>query len=120
MFRPFPGSGTTNADVTIDPKYFRAVFAADLPRRQTAVMAATQRPVTGSSLAIPSAEPAWRTIPSYYVVAKHDNAIPPAAERAMAKRAGAHTIELASSHVAMTSHPRVVADLIRTADRATR
>ena len=120
VFRPFPGSGTTDADVTIDPAYFRAVFAADLPRQQTAVMAAAQRPVTGSSLGTPSGAPAWLTIPSWYVVAEHDNAIPPAAERAMAKRARAHTVELDSSHVVMTSHPRVVADLIRTAARRTR
>ena len=120
VLRPFPGAATGDVDVTIDPAYFRPVFAADLPRRETAVMAATQRPVTYFSLGAESGPPAWKTIPSWYVVAKHDNAIPPAAERVMAKRAGARTIELDSSHVAMTSHPHTIANLIRTADRATR
>ncbi len=120
VLRPYPGAPEGDADVSIDPKFFHQVFAADLPRRQSAVMAASQRPVTFSSLSAKSGVPAWKTIPSYYVVAKHDNAIPPAAERAMAKRAGARTIELDSSHVAMTSHPRVVANLIRTAARAHR
>jgi pimeloyl-ACP methyl ester carboxylesterase len=120
VLRPYPGAPAGDADVTIDPAYFRPVFAADLPRRETAVMAATQRPITYSALTGASGEPAWRTIPSFYVVAKHDNAIPPAAERAMAKRAGARTIELDSSHVAMTSHPHVIAHLIRTAARTHR
>lgn len=120
VLRPFPGAAAGDADVTIDPAYFRPVFAADLPRRETAVMAATQRPVTYFALGAESGPPAWKTIPSFYVVSRHDNAIPPAAERAMAKRAGARTIELNSSHVAMTSHPHAVANLIRTADRATR
>jgi len=120
VLRPYPLAPKGDADVSIDPEFFRPVFAADLPRRQAAEMAAAQRPVTFFSLGAESGPPAWKTIPSYYVVAKHDNAIPPAAERAMAKRAGAYTIELESSHVAMTSHPHVIANLIRTADRATR
>jgi pimeloyl-ACP methyl ester carboxylesterase len=120
VLRPYAGAPKDDADVTIDPAFFREVFAGDLPRRQAAVMAAAQRPVTFFSLGAESGPPAWKTIPSYYVVAKHDNAIPPAAERAMAKRAGARTIELDSSHVAMTSHPRAIIDLIRTAARAHR
>lgn len=120
VLRPFPGSGQGDADVTIDPAYFHAVFAADLPRRQTAVMAAAQRPIAYSSLAAPSGKPAWKSIPAYYLVAKHDNAIPPAAERAMAKRANAHTIEINSSHVAMTSHPSTVTRLILAAVYASR
>jgi pimeloyl-ACP methyl ester carboxylesterase len=118
VLRPYPGAPKGDADVYIDPAFFHKAFAADLPRRQAAVMAAAQRPVTFSSLGAASGPPAWRSIPSYYLVAKHDNAIPPAAERAMAKRAGAHTIEIDSSHVAMTSHPNVVIDLVRTAARA--
>ena len=120
VLRPYPSAPDGDADVSIDPKSSPAVFAADLPRRQAAVMASAQRPVTFFSLGAESGPPAWKDIPSYFVVAKHDNAIPPAAERAMAKRAGSHTIELDSSHVAMTSHPKAVADLIRQAARAHR
>jgi pimeloyl-ACP methyl ester carboxylesterase len=118
VLRPYPSAPKGVADVSIDPKFFHQVFAADLPKRQSAVMAASQRPVTFFALGTKSGVPAWKTIPSYFVVAKHDHAIPPAAERAMAKRAGSKTIELDSSHVAMTSHPHVVANLIRTAARA--
>ncbi|KQY47594.1 hypothetical protein ASD18_09870 [Cellulomonas sp. Root137] len=75
-------------------------------------MAAPQRPAALSALFTPSGEPAWKTIPSWYLVASQDHTIPPEAERAMAERAGATTIEINSSHVAMMSHPRDVAALI--------
>jgi pimeloyl-ACP methyl ester carboxylesterase len=75
-------------------------------------MAASQRPGTLSSLAAPSGVPAWKTVPSWYLVAKQDHAIPPQAERAMAERAKAHTVEIDSSHVAMISHPKAVTNLI--------
>lgn len=110
--RPFPGSGATDADAYIDPAFFRIVFAQDLPSRQTAVMVTAQRPLVASALGTPSGPPAWTTIPSWYLVATGDHAIPPQAERAMAKRARAHTVEVSSSHVAMLSHPHHVTDLI--------
>ena len=75
-------------------------------------MAATQRPGTLISLGTPSGPPAWKTIPSWYLVAKNDKAIPPEAERAMAARAKAHTIEVATSHAAMVSHPQAVTALV--------
>jgi pimeloyl-ACP methyl ester carboxylesterase len=83
-------------------------------------MAASQRPGSLSTLGEPSGVPAWKTIPSWYLVANQDRAIPPAAERFMAERMGAHTIQIDSSHVAMISHPGVVTRLILDADRATR
>ena len=81
-------------------------------------MAASQRPIDAAALGEPSGEPAWKTIPSWYLVASNDQAIPPATERFMAKRAGATTVEIASSHVAMISHPGVVTDLILDAAHA--
>jgi pimeloyl-ACP methyl ester carboxylesterase len=108
----FPNPGDQDMDGYINPATFRDVFAADLPVATTAVMAASQRPGTLSSLAAPSGVPAWRTIPSWYLVAKQDHAIPPQAERAMAARAKATTVEINSSHVAMISHPREVTALI--------
>jgi pimeloyl-ACP methyl ester carboxylesterase len=117
VVRPFPGGGTTDGDAYIDPAYFHRLFAQDLPRRTTAVMAATQRPAALSSLLAPSGPPAWKTIPSWYLVAKQDRTIPPEAERFMAKRAGSHTVEINSSHVAMISHPGAVVKLIRSAAR---
>lgn len=121
VFRPYPISATeTGIDVTIDPAVFRSVFCADVPARTAAVMAAAQRPSAAHILEEPSGVPAWKTIPSWYLVATQDQAIPPDAERFMAARMGAHTVEVRSSHVAMISHPDAVADLIVKADRGTR
>ena len=117
VLRPFPGSGTADADAYIDPAFFHDVFAQDLPAEQTAVMAAEQRPSALSPLGTPSGVPAWRSIPSWYLVAHDDHVIPPEAERAMAERAHAHTIEIRSSHVAMISHPDTVTGLILAAVR---
>jgi pimeloyl-ACP methyl ester carboxylesterase len=89
----------------------RAVVA-DLPAETTAMMAASQRPAELTILVQPSGVPAWRTIPSWYMVANNDKTIPPATERFMAQRMGATTVEIESSHVAMMSHPDAVEDLI--------
>ena len=82
-------------------------------------MAAEQRPLEAATLAQASGTPAWKTIPSWYLVAKDDHAIPPATERFMAQRAGATTREVRSSHVAMISRPDDVTDLILDAVHAT-
>ncbi len=124
-FRPIPGVNPApppdgDLDAYIKPAAFRAVFAADVPAATAAVMAATQRPGTLSSLLGPSGAPAWKTIPSWYLVASQDKVIPPQAERAMAARAHARTIEIRSSHVAMISHPGTVTALVLSAVAATR
>jgi pimeloyl-ACP methyl ester carboxylesterase len=108
----------TQIDAYIDPAWFRRVFAADLPAAQARVMAAEQRPAALGALSDPSTAPGWKTIPSWYLVARNDNAIPPVAEKCMAARAHAHTIEINSSHVAMLSHPSVVTKLIISAAKA--
>jgi pimeloyl-ACP methyl ester carboxylesterase len=112
--RPYPGG----VDAYITPSVFHSVFCADVPTSTAAAMAATQRPIDAAVEAEPSGPPAWRTIPSWYLVASDDHAIPPATERFMAKRAGATTVEIAASHVAMVSHPDAVTDLILDAARA--
>jgi pimeloyl-ACP methyl ester carboxylesterase len=75
-------------------------------------MAASQRPTELTTLGEPSGVPAWKTIPSWYLVASQDHAIPPASEQCMAHRMGAHTVEINSSHVAMISHLKAVTNLI--------
>ncbi|MEY2566670.1 MAG: hypothetical protein QOE35_1199 [Actinomycetota bacterium] len=115
VFRPYPGG----VDGYIDPAQFRRIFAGDLDRSTAAAMAASQRPADASVLAVPSGVPAWRTIPSWYMVASQDRTIPPATERFMARRAKATTVEVASSHVAMISHPSETARLIEQAAAAT-
>ena len=117
VLRPFPGATGGDADAFIDPAHFGRLFAADLPDRTTRFMAATQRPGALAALVTPSGPPAWETIPSWYLVAGQDRIIPPEAERAMAARAGATTVEIKSSHVAMMSHPQTVVRLIEAAAR---
>jgi pimeloyl-ACP methyl ester carboxylesterase len=116
--RPYPGAPTGDVDVYINPANFRDIVAADQPRGSAAVLAATQRPITFSALNAPSGPPAWKSVPSWYAVADADHAIPPAAQRFMAARAGAHTVQLAgASHAVPLSRPGAVADLIRRAAR---
>lgn len=117
VVRPIPGS-TTDADGYIDPAAFRTVFAQDLAPEQAAVLASGQRPIALSALGTPSGVPAWKTIPSWALIAKDDNAIPAVAERAMAKRAKARTVEVHSSHAVMISQPRAVTNLILVAAKS--
>jgi pimeloyl-ACP methyl ester carboxylesterase len=117
VVRTFPGGGQ---DAYIDQAQFQKVFAADVPASQTALMAAEQRPVAVSALAGPSGPPAWKTIPSWYLVAGADQAIPPAAEQAMAQRAGSRTVTVpGASHAVAVSHPDIVTILVEAAARAT-
>jgi hypothetical protein len=68
-------------------------------------MHAVQQPLAGSALQDVMGVPAWRSLPSWYLVADGDQAIPPDAERLFAKRMGATTVEVSTNHVAMVSHP---------------
>jgi pimeloyl-ACP methyl ester carboxylesterase len=116
----YPAADPSEAGVEgyIKPAVFREVFAADVPRHLAEAMSATQRPADFASLQQPSGPPAWATIPSWFVVAKNDHAIPPDTQRFEAKRANAiKSIEVNSSHVAMISKPAAVANLIIAAAR---
>ncbi|GGK89209.1 alpha/beta hydrolase [Sphaerisporangium melleum] len=113
-FRPY-GEGLV--DGYIKKEFFHDVFAGDVPKTVTGLMQAGQRPADTRTLGEPSGAPAWKTIPSYYLVAKNDQVLPAAAQRFMAKRAGAQVCEVAASHVAMISQPAAAADLIKRAAR---
>jgi pimeloyl-ACP methyl ester carboxylesterase len=113
---PLP-NGETGVEATVAPELYREAFAADLPEDVTRVLAVSQRPF--AAFEDRAAAAAWKTLPSWYVVATADNAIPPDGERHMAKRAGAETIEVDASHSIALSQPKAVADLIRTAVNAT-
>ena len=93
-------------------------FAADVDPGRARVMYAVQQPVAASAFQDVMGVPAWKSLPTWFMVATADEAIPPEAERQFAARMGATTIELASSHVAMVSHPDEVAQLIGTAAMA--
>jgi pimeloyl-ACP methyl ester carboxylesterase len=90
-------------------------FAADVDPVQAKVMYAVQQPLAMSAFGDAMGVPAWKTLPSWYLVATNDQALPPDAERMFASRMGASTVEIPASHVAMVSHPGDVAQLIKTA-----
>jgi pimeloyl-ACP methyl ester carboxylesterase len=110
------GQGTETAvEFAINPAQLRDAFAADLPAEQTALMAATQRPVAELAFSEPSGVPAWKTLPSWAVVATGDKAAGADVIRSMASRAGATITEVEGSHVIMISRPQVVTDVILSA-----
>ena len=106
-----PG-GETAPEFLVDPARFREVFAADLPAEQAAVLAATQRPVAAAAFSDVSGPPAWKTVPSWAVVATADKAAGSDLVRSMAQRAGAEIVEVDASHVVMVSQPQAVTELI--------
>jgi pimeloyl-ACP methyl ester carboxylesterase len=97
---------------------FVAHFASDVDPVKANVMYAVQQALSMSTFEDVMGEPAWKSLPSWYLVATNDEAIPPDAERMFAKRMGATTVEVASSHVAMVSHPDDVVQLIEAAAAA--
>lgn len=101
-----------NGFLWINREAFGQAFAADADPIQARVMAAVQRPLSVACFTGKSGAPAWKKIPSWYMVATNDQMIPPQAEEFMAKRMGAEVRKVASSHAAMVSHPKEVADLI--------
>jgi len=111
----YPNGDGTATEFAIDPAKFRDAFAADLPPEQTAVMAATQRPVAELAFSEPCGPPAWKSLPSWAVVATGDKAAGTDVVRSMAERAGATITEAEGSHVIMVSQPETVAGVIQTA-----
>jgi pimeloyl-ACP methyl ester carboxylesterase len=107
------GQGAETAmEFAINPEHFHDAFAADLSAEQAALMAATQRPVAEGAFSEPSGRPAWKTLPSWAVVATGDKAAGSDVIRAMARRAGATITEVEGSHVIMISQPQIVTDVI--------
>jgi pimeloyl-ACP methyl ester carboxylesterase len=97
---------------------FVAHFAADIDPDKAKVMYAVQQPLSMSTFDDVMGTPAWKSLPSWYLVAEHDEVIPPDAERQFAQRMGANTIEVASGHCAMISHPEETHERIVTAANA--
>jgi pimeloyl-ACP methyl ester carboxylesterase len=108
--------GTPQTDIYLDPSHFRECFAGDLPQRVADDLAATQPPTGAATFASKlTVEPAWKTIPSWYLVAKQDRAIAPDLERFMARRMRARTTQINGSHAVYISHAKAVARLIERA-----
>ena len=103
--------------LSLDREKFAAAFAADVEPQLANFMADSQVPWGLDALTGAVSEPAWRVKPSWYLVAADDRMIPPAAQRAMAQRAGAKVVETAGSHAVYVSQPQAVADVIVRAAR---
>ncbi len=99
----------------LDKAKFPASFAGDVDAERAAFMAASQVPWGVDALSGTISEPAWKTKPSWYLIATDDKMIPPAAQRFMSKRAGSTVVEVAGSHAIYVSQPNAVAALIENA-----
>lgn len=121
---PAPSSAALRPDAAgffyIDRAMFHDIFAKDVGAQEAEVMAVAQKPLAGASFAavLPVA-PAWKTIPSWFIVAQNDRVISPDLERFFAHRMGATTTELASSHVPFVSQPAAVVKVIEQAAKST-
>ncbi|MFE6973162.1 alpha/beta fold hydrolase [Streptomyces sp. NPDC057682] len=104
--------GTRGTALSLAPGRFHDILAADRPAGTTAALAGAQRPLDAAVFTEPAAEAGWRTVPSWALVATEDRLLPPALERFQAERAGAHTVEVASSHLAPVSRPDTVTGLV--------
>ncbi|MFD4633490.1 alpha/beta fold hydrolase [Streptomyces sp. NPDC058284] len=117
----YPVEGAEPAvEFTIEAQAFPGIFAADLPADVTKVLAVAQRPLAAAAFTEQATAAAWRTKPSWMLVADADRAINPDVQRFGARRAGATTVEVeGASHAVAVSRPKEVADLIRDAVRGT-
>jgi pimeloyl-ACP methyl ester carboxylesterase len=117
--RPIPGAPPEVVDAYVKQSLFPSCFANDLPSKQAAVLAATQRPASTVILGQPSGPPAWADIPSWALIGTVDRVILPATQLFMAERAGARIVKIKASHLPMISQPGAVTRLIVAAVRAT-
>jgi pimeloyl-ACP methyl ester carboxylesterase len=118
-FVPFPGAKKGDAELYVKPSVFEHAFANGLPAKEGAVLAATQSPAVYSALTAPSGTPAWKAIPSWYVLGTIDKAIPPAIQLFMARRIHAHITRVRAGHLSMVADPGVIAKVIMAAAKAT-
>jgi pimeloyl-ACP methyl ester carboxylesterase len=105
----------SNGNWWIEQDHFAADFAADIAPAESRYMAISQVPISTDSFTHKVTNPAWKSKPTWYMVATEDRSINPDQERMMAKRANAKTVEVNSSHVAYMSHPKETAKLIEEA-----
>jgi pimeloyl-ACP methyl ester carboxylesterase len=98
--------------IWINPPAFPQDFIQDVEEAEARAIAATEKPLAPECFGAPSGSPTWKTAPSWYLVSTLDRVINPDAERFMAKRIGATTRQIASSHASPVSHPKAVFDLI--------
>jgi pimeloyl-ACP methyl ester carboxylesterase len=117
-FVPYPGAQNGDVDLYIKPDVFPSCFANTIEAEQAAVLAASQRPITLFASAEPSGPPAWKTIPSWYLVGTLDKVIPPYLQTFMAERAHAQIVRVKAPHPSMITNPQDVTKLIERAAQA--
>jgi pimeloyl-ACP methyl ester carboxylesterase len=106
--------------VSVDRAQFHELFAKDAPPAETRIAAATQKPIVGKAFGDSVVEAAWKSVPAWYLVTLDDQAIHPDLQRFYARRIGATTTEIKSSHAAFLSHPKEVAKVIEAAATASK
>ena len=115
---PYPGAPAGDFDLYLKPEVYPSCFANTIDAERAAVLAASQRPITLFASAAPSGPPAWKTIPSWYLVGTLDKVIPPYLQTFMAERANAQIVRVKAPHPAMISNPKDVTKLIERAAQA--
>jgi pimeloyl-ACP methyl ester carboxylesterase len=118
-FAPYPEAPAGDLELYVKRRLFVRAFANDLSRQVGRALAASQRAATLGALTEPSGPPAWKTIPSWSVVGTLDRVIPVAQQNAMSQRAGSRITKLEAGHLSPISRPRLVAQVITRAVRAT-
>jgi pimeloyl-ACP methyl ester carboxylesterase len=118
-FVPYPGAGPGDFDLYLKQNVFLNAFANGVPTREALALYATQRPLALSVGSEPSGEPAWKTIPSWYLLGNRDLIIPPSAQQFMAERAGSTIVQVKAGHLSLISDPHAVTRLIEQAAHAT-
>lgn len=119
-FVPYAGAPAGDVDLYLKQSVFLTSFANGVPAREARALYATQRPLAFSAGNQPADEPAWRTIPSWYLLGTRDRIITPTAQRTMAERAGSTIVEVKAGHLSLVSHPGAVTRLIVRAANASR
>ncbi|HEY3674979.1 MAG TPA: alpha/beta hydrolase [Candidatus Tumulicola sp.] len=117
---PFDNQGHQDLDLYVNTDAFESVFANGLPKSQSVIMAATQRPLALGALNEKATEPAWKTIPSWAVLSANDLVIPPDEQQFMYGRIKAKVTRVDAGHTALVSHPDVVVKVIEEAANATK
>ena len=107
-FVPYPGAPAGDFDLYLKENVFLNAFASGVPTREAFALYATQRPLALTAGSEPSGEPAWKTIPSWYLLGTRDLIIPPSAQQFMAERAGSTIVKVNAGHLSLTvpGHPR--------------
>ena len=115
-----PSLPAGDPELYVKPTIFAEGFTKNLDQAEAQILEASQRPVAGGALQEPSGAPAWKTIPSFFLIGSKDEVIPPAGQNAMAQRAGGTSVTVKAGHLSMLEKPAEVTALIERAASTTK